>query len=86
MLPTAWLNKYAALAGMGEASGDVVKFGKTQVGLLDALLAAMPEARCDETFQKVRQEVRHFERIEPVDAPKDSAGRCAPTSAMGWAG
>ena len=86
MLPTAWLNKYARFAGMGEASGDVVKFGKSQVGLLDALLAAMPEARCDETFQKVRQEVRHFERIYPFDAPEGFGGTLRPyqRDGLGW--
>jgi hypothetical protein len=86
MLPTEWLGKYAALAGMGEAEGDVLKFGKTQIGFLDALLASMPEARCDETFQRVRQELRAFDHIESVDAPEGFGGTLRPyqRDGLGW--
>src|SRR5262249_24960270 len=78
MLPTDWLGKYAALAGMGEAEGDLLKFGKTQIGFLDALLAAMPEARCDETFDRVRKELRAFDHIEAADAPEGFGGTLRP--------
>ena len=46
MLPEEWLKKYGLLAGTGKAEGDHLRFSRTQVGLLDALLAAQPEARC----------------------------------------
>src|SRR5581483_10931179 len=74
------------LAGMGEASGDVLKFGKTQIGFLDALLATMPEARCDETFDRVRQELRAFEHIEAADAPEGFGGTLRPyqRDGLGW--
>ncbi|HEX3357673.1 MAG TPA: DEAD/DEAH box helicase [Tepidisphaeraceae bacterium] len=86
MLPKEWLSKYAALAGMGEASGDVLRFGKSQVGLLDALLVAMPEARCDETFERVRQEMRGFNQIAPADAPEGFGGtlREYQREGLGW--
>src|SRR5581483_11535914 len=86
ILPTEWLAKYATLAGMGEASGDVLKFGKTQIGFLDALLATMPEARCDETFDRVRQELRAFEHIEAADAPEGFGGTLRPyqRDGLGW--
>ena len=71
ILPSEWLAKYAPLAGMGEVSGDVLKFGKTQIGFLDALLATMPEATCDETFERVRQEIRAIR----ADRTRRCAGR-----------
>ncbi len=86
MLPKEWLGKYAALAGMGEASGDVLRFGKTQIGLLDALLATMPEARCDETFERMRGEMRRFDHIDAADAPEDFRGtlREYQREGLGW--
>ena len=44
ILPSEWLAKYCAAGWDGRGSGDVLKFGKTQIGFLDALLATMPEA------------------------------------------
>ena len=86
ILPMEWLSKYSVLAGMGEAEGDVLKFGKTQVGFLDALLATMPEASCDETFTRVRQELRAFEQIEASDVPEGFGGTLRPyqRDGLGW--
>jgi hypothetical protein len=86
ILPSEWLAKYAPLAGMGESQGDVLKFGKTQIGFLDALLATIPEARCDETFDRVRQELRAFEKIESADAPEGFGGTLRPyqRDGLGW--
>jgi hypothetical protein len=86
ILPSEWLAKYAPLAGMGEADGDVLKFGKTQIGFLDALLATMPEARCDETFSRVRQELRAFDKIDAADAPEGFGGTLRPyqRDGLGW--
>ena len=67
LLPKDWLAKYAALAGVGEVDGDELKFKRSQVGLLDALLAAMPEASVDEAFAKARRQLADFEGIEAED-------------------
>ena len=40
MLPEEWLGKYAGLAEVGTVSDERLRFSRTQVGLLDALLAA----------------------------------------------
>ena len=49
------------LAGLGMAEKDHVRFTRSQVGLLDALLASQPEASYDELFLKARDELRKFE-------------------------
>ncbi len=86
MLPMEWLAKYAPLAGVGETTDEIVRFGKTQVGLLDALLAAMPEARCDEAFNRLRTELRQFDRIDSSSAPDGFKGELRPyqEDGLGW--
>jgi hypothetical protein len=44
VLPTEWLKQYAPLAGIGTVEDDVLRFTKSQIGFLDALLAAAPAA------------------------------------------
>ncbi|CAN5402859.1 hypothetical protein BH09PLA1_BH09PLA1_09350 [soil metagenome] len=86
LMPMEWLAKYASLAGVGEADGDMLRFAKAQVGLLDTLLMAMPEARVDETFTRARQELRAFEKIEPIPAPEGFVGTLRPyqNDGLGW--
>ncbi len=47
LMPEEWLQKYGLLASLGVASGDHLRFKRTQTGVLDALLAARPEITCD---------------------------------------
>ena len=86
MLPEEWLKKYGPLAGAGKAGDDKVRFSRAQVGLLDALLASQPQATCDETFRRTRDELRHFEGIAPVDPPPTFIGELRPyqREGLGW--
>ena len=86
MLPEEWLKKYGLLAGLGKVEGDRLRFTRSQVGLLDALLAAQPEACCDETFARAREELRRFEGIKPADAPAGFVGelRGYQREGLGW--
>jgi superfamily II DNA or RNA helicase len=86
LLPQAWLKQYGLLAGLGHAHGDHVRFKRSQAGLLDALLMAQPEAQCDAIFTKVRDELRSFAGIQPVDAPAGFKGELRPyqKDALGW--
>jgi superfamily II DNA or RNA helicase len=86
MLPEEWLRKYGALAGLGEAEGDHLRFRRSQAGLLDALLAAQPEATCDAVFAHVRQELRSFAGVEPADPPPGFTGelRAYQRDGLGW--
>lgn len=78
ILPDSWSERLRALSGVGDSSGnrtgEAVRFTKSQVGLLDALLAAMPAASVDEKFEHARRELRSFETLEPADPPPSFQG------------
>jgi len=69
ILPEDWTERLRALTGVGESAGDAVRFARSQVGLLDALLAAMPTAKVDEQFAHARRQLRSFETLAPSDPP-----------------
>jgi SNF2 family DNA or RNA helicase len=86
VLPEEWLTRYGLLTGLGEIHGDHLRFKRTQAGLLDALLAAQPDARCDARFAQVRDELRNFAGIAPLAAPVGFKGALRPyqREALGW--
>ena len=86
VLPEEWLRRIGALAGMGKPEQGHVRFRQSQAGLLDALLAAQPEARCDETFARVRDELRRFHGVEPAAQPAGFVGRLRDyqCEGLGW--
>jgi superfamily II DNA or RNA helicase len=86
VLPEQWLAKYGLLAEMGSANDDHVRFKHTQVGVLDALLASQPEARCDEVFQQARKRLREFQGVQPADPPESFVGTLRPyqREGLGW--
>ncbi len=86
LLPMEWLEKYAPLVGLGEAQDESLRFEQAQVSLLDALLLTMPEVRVDETFARARDQMRAFEKIEPIDAPPGFVGTLRPyqNDGLGW--
>jgi superfamily II DNA or RNA helicase len=86
MLPEDWLKKYGVLAGLGTAQDDHLRFRRSQVGLLDALLASQPEAQFDEVFARARDELRNFEGITAVDPPAGFTGqlRGYQRAGLGW--
>jgi superfamily II DNA or RNA helicase len=86
VLPEAWLKQYGMLAGIGNAHGDHVRFRRSQAGLIDALLAAEPEARCDAQFARVREELRSFAGIQALAPPAGFKGELRPYQgeALGW--
>jgi superfamily II DNA or RNA helicase len=86
MLPEAWLKKYGLLAGLGTPEDDHLRFRRSQVGLLDALLASQPNATCDAVFTQAREELRQFEGIQAVDPPDGFKGqlRGYQRDGLGW--
>jgi hypothetical protein len=86
LLPEEWLKKYGLLAGLGKAEGDHLRFGRAQVGLLDALLATQTEARFDEVFARARDELRRFEGVAALDPPAGFVGqlRGYQREGLGW--
>ena len=86
MLPEEWLQRMSAFVGLGKMSGGHLKFSKSQVGFLDALLMAEPEATCDATFTQIRDELRSFEAVESIEPPPGFRGtlRNYQREGLGW--
>lgn len=86
MLPEEWLKKFGLLAHVGAAEGDRVQFKRTQVALVDALLADQPEVHFDQRFKRARDKLLRFERVEPADAPREFRGalREYQRDGLGW--
>ena len=87
MLPEDWLAKYGLLAGLGTAEDGRLRFRRSQVGVLDALLAAQPQATWDDGFAQARDELRRFEGVTPAGPPSGFAGelRGYQRDGLGWA-
>ncbi len=86
ILPEDWLAKYGLLAGLGTPEDGRLRFRRSQVGVLDALLAAQPQATWDEGFARARDEVRRFEGVTPAGPPPGFAGelRGYQREGLGW--
>jgi SNF2 family DNA or RNA helicase len=86
LLPEEWLKKYVTLAGVGTPEGDHLRFRRTQVGLLDVLLAEQPEARFDKRFERARERLRQFQGVAPADPPAGFQGqlRGYQRDGLGW--
>jgi superfamily II DNA or RNA helicase len=86
LLPDEWLRRHAPLARTGIASGDHLRFSRSQAALVDTLLAAQPAASWDEAFARTRDEIRRFQSIEPCDPPPSFQGtlRGYQREGLGW--
>jgi superfamily II DNA or RNA helicase len=86
LLPEDWLTRFGAIAGLGTAEDDHLRFRRNQAGLLDALLATQPEVTCDATFARVRDELRSFTGIHAGQQPKGFVGqlRDYQRDGVGW--
>jgi superfamily II DNA or RNA helicase len=86
ILPEEWLKKYGLLAALGETESDHLRFGKSQAGLLDALLATQPEATFDAAFGAAREALQNFESIQPQQPPAGFVGelRHYQMEGLGW--
>jgi superfamily II DNA or RNA helicase len=81
-----WLRRYRMLGDLGAAAADHLRFGRNQIGLLDALLGDAPEARPDALFVRAREELRRFTGVEPREAPPGFIGqlRGYQRDGLGW--
>lgn len=86
IVPEDWLKSWAGIAGVGETTGDHVRFKTSQVALLDAALEAQPAVRVDAAFARIRDELSSFSGIPPLDAAPSFAGqlRDYQRDALGW--
>ncbi len=85
LLPEEWIQKFAPVANLGEATGDHLRFRSVQAALLDAWLADEP-ATCDAAFERARERLRGFAGVEPAQAPPGFHGALRPYqhAGLGW--
>ncbi len=74
LLPEEWLVRYAGLADLGEVLGDQLRFARSQVLLLDALLSAQGTPDVDEAFRTARKELEAFDGIQATEPPASFTG------------
>jgi len=86
VLPEQWLQKVAPLVGLGEVKHEHIEFKKSQAGLLDALIANLPDARVDKTFAKIRDNLVNFNGLKPKNASRSFKGRLREyqRDGLGW--
>jgi superfamily II DNA or RNA helicase len=86
VLPEEWLARHGLLVGLGKITGGHVRFARTQVLVLDALLAALPEATADATIARARERLHAFDGIHAADAPPGFTGalRGYQREGLGW--
>jgi superfamily II DNA or RNA helicase len=86
LVPEEWLRRHSTLARLGSTSGDHLRFKRSQVALLDALVAAQPEASWDDTFAQARAQLQAFDGIQPIDPPAAFVGtlRSYQREGLGW--
>jgi len=86
VLPEKWLEQYGQLAALGTTDGQSLRFKPTQVGLLDALIAAQPQASVDADFGRARDRLRAFAGVTPLQAPPGFNGKLRPyqSEGLGW--
>jgi superfamily II DNA or RNA helicase len=86
LLPMEWLRGLGPAMAAGVAQGDVTRFGRSQLALLDALLEAMPDTEADEAFARARAEMASFAGIGPVDPAPSFVGtlREYQRDGLGW--
>lgn len=86
MLPEEWLKRHGALIDMGRVENGKVRFSKTQLGLIDVLLAELPEATFDEALATARAKLKAFDGIRPAAAPQGFGGalREYQKEGLGW--
>jgi hypothetical protein len=86
MIPQAWIKQFGGLSDLATSEDGALKFGRTQVGLLDALLAQQGQANVDAQFTAARDALQAFDRIQPQEPPAGFVGTLRPYQqlALGW--
>jgi len=86
LLPTQWLEEHGLLTAMGEMQDDHLRFRSSQAAMLDALLDDKQLVEVDARFQKVRERLRAFDGIHPIEPANAFGGTLRPyqSHGLGW--
>jgi len=83
VIPEEWAQQFGLLASLGVNEGETVRFARTQVGLLDALLLAQTSVQVDEGFDELRTRVKQFAGISSDELPQGFLGELRPYQLAG---
>jgi non-specific serine/threonine protein kinase len=83
-LPEEWITRYRHLLALGQEHGDELRFSQQHITMLDQLLAGADRAQIDEEFERRREKLRGFERIEPTPLPAGFVGELRPYQKFGY--
>ena len=86
VLPEEWLRRTGMLAEFGEVADEEVRFKPNQAWVLDALLEGVPDVDADEGFTRLRDRLRAFDGIAPIEECPSFVGELRPyqRDALGW--
>jgi len=82
-IPPDWLEKYRYLFSMADETEDGLRLAGAQITLLDQLLLEGDRVQADEEFNRRREHLRGFERIEPTPMPAGLSGELRPYQKSG---
>ena len=83
-LPEEWLTRYRHMLALGDEHGDDLRFSQHHITMLDQLLADSDRTRTDEAFERRREKLRSFERIQPQALPATFKGELRPYQQFGY--
>jgi len=86
MLPSEWLAEHGLLTAVGQLRDDHLRFQGSQAALLDSLLDEDEAIETDDAFQKAREKITQFRKIEPAEAADTFHGTLRPyqKEGLGW--
>jgi superfamily II DNA or RNA helicase len=85
MLPEAWLARWGVLTGLGERDQDSLRFRKSELPLLAALLEHAPELDADAAYLELQRELERGARPEDMLPPPGLEGELRPYQREGLA-
>ena len=86
LIPERLVSRYGRLVRLGEEEEDGLRFAKSQVALLEAILAGESDVELDTAFKTAREALKTFERIEMREEPETFKGSLRPyqREGLGW--
>lgn len=86
ILAQEWLEKYGHMLELAEKKGKKLKFKKSQISILDALLENKPEIKADQQLSNIRNGFKKLRGIKAEKQPKQFNGelRKYQQEGLGW--
>ncbi len=73
-IPDEWIERYRHLFALGEETDSGVRLSQSHLTLIDQLLADADRAQTDAEFERRRERLRSFERIQTQPLPRGFRG------------